>query len=165
MLYASTRTSVTKSLGSASFPSTLFATSKSDLTPAAYSAHLAHQSAPLPLSDREKEMASVRAANVTSSSERRNHLAGAGVSINWPEDVREALERLGEDQGEDRLVVLRIDTKEERLWLASAEECTANDIATALPSDGPGMSPFARRRCTFIPPSFLLLLLVSRLPS
>lgn len=58
MLYASTRNTLLRSLGGggASFQHTLFATSKADLTPSAYAAHLAHQAAPHPMTAQEKEV-------------------------------------------------------------------------------------------------------------
>ncbi len=62
MIYASTRNSVTKSLGATSFVDTIFATSKEDLTPEGYAAHKRHLAAPKPMSAREKEMADIKAA-------------------------------------------------------------------------------------------------------
>src|ERR1700709_560398 len=69
MLYASTRGSLLKSLGSTLFTDSIFATSKADLTPEAYAAHRRHLDAPKPLSTREREMADIRAAEATGTYE------------------------------------------------------------------------------------------------
>lgn len=110
MLYASTRTSLLKSLGSTFFTDSLFATSKSDLTPEGYAAHLKHMAAPKPLSVREQEMADIRAAERAAGSggyvgsRARQSPIGAGVGLNWSEEVENAVKDLG--QGEDSKVVI-----------------------------------------------------------
>jgi len=137
MLYASTRNSLTKSLGSASFSDALFANHKSDLTSTAYAAHRRHLAAPKPLSVREREMEDVRAATIASSTEgsaaRRNHIGGAGVHINWPETVSAAIRRLASEET-DRLVVLGIDTATETLVLSAESECAIGEVGSLLPS-------------------------------
>ena len=62
MLYASTRNALMRALGSATFTDNIYATSKDDVTPEAYAAHLRHLAAPKPLSAREKELEDVKAA-------------------------------------------------------------------------------------------------------
>jgi twinfilin len=98
MLYASTRLALTRTLGSQHFTDSLFATSKSDLTPSAYRTHLAHLNAPKPLSAREREMADVLAAERVAgrgSGPAVDHVGaastGSGVGLGWGEGVREAL--------------------------------------------------------------------------
>ena len=113
MLYASTRNALTKTLGSNHFVDQLFATSKADLTPAAYAAHKASSSAPQPMSRAEREMAEIREAERQASSggagsyqgmrARRTHVGPVGYS--WAAEAEEAVRGLG--GGEDsRLVVL-----------------------------------------------------------
>ncbi|KIJ22805.1 hypothetical protein M422DRAFT_786342 [Sphaerobolus stellatus SS14] len=147
MLYAATRNNLTKGLGSGSFPETLFATSKADLTSEAYAAHQRHLAAPIPLSTREKEMVEIRAAANASSSQgssvRRNHLAGAGVEVNWPDDVTEAVQKLSADDIPETLVVLNIDTTNETLQLASDVQCGVNELAASIPSDSPAYALFS----------------------
>jgi twinfilin-like protein len=99
MLYASSRSSLFKSLGSTVFTDSIYATSKADLTPEAYQAHLRHLAAPKPLSAREQEMADVRAAESGSatyegSRARANHV-GSGVGFKWVPEVEEAVTELG----------------------------------------------------------------------
>lgn len=110
MLYAASRNTLMKSLGSNNFTDSLFATSKADLTPDAYASHRAHIAAPKPLSAREKEMADIKAAEradgggYEGSRARQNHL-GTGVGLNWSQDVEEAVKALG-DGDDSRLVVI-----------------------------------------------------------
>ena len=103
MLYASTRLSLLKSLGSSLFTDSLFATSKADLTPEAYDAHLRHVSAPDLLSAREQELADMReaeneAASYAGSRVRATHM-GTGVGLNWSPEVEHAVTKLGEGTG------------------------------------------------------------------
>jgi twinfilin-like protein len=97
MLYASTRGSLTRSLGSTLFTDTIFASSKTDLTPEAYAAHRRHLAAPKPLSAREQEIANVRAAessdSYNGSHTRANHV-GTGVELQWPQELEEAVKHL-----------------------------------------------------------------------
>jgi len=103
MLYASTRLSLLKSLGSTLFTDAIFATSKSDLTPEAYAAHLRHSAAPNPLSKREQEIADLRVsesktASYEGSRARASHV-GTGVGFRWAEELEEALVQLGQSEG------------------------------------------------------------------
>jgi twinfilin-like protein len=95
MLYASTRGSLTKTLGSTLFTDTIFASSRADLTPEAYAAHKRHLTAPKPLSAREQEIANVRAAesSYNGSHTRTNHV-GTGVELQWTQEVEEAIKYL-----------------------------------------------------------------------
>lgn len=103
MLYASTRLSLLKSLGSTLFTDSLFATSKADITPEAYDAHLRHASAPNPLSAREKEIADLREAEneaglYAGSKVRATHI-GTGVGLNWSAEAEHAVTSLGAGSG------------------------------------------------------------------
>lgn len=147
MLYASTRSALTKSLGSASFPDALFATHKSDLTPTAYIAHRRHQSAPKPLSAREQAMADVQAAERAAArsgttdggTARDMHLGGAGVQMNWTEEVEHIVKALASDVESSKLVVMSIDPATETLVLLSNGQCAPNNLGAALPPSDPGV--------------------------
>jgi twinfilin-like protein len=109
MLYASSRSSLVKSLGSSLFTDSIFATSKVDLTPDAYAAHLRHVAAPNPLSSREQELADLRAAeNAAASYEgsqaRRTHV-GTSPGFPWTQEAEDAVVDLVRRQ-EDFLLIL-----------------------------------------------------------
>lgn len=109
MLYASTRSSLTKSLGSAHFSDTLFATSKEDLTPESYAAHLKHMAAPKPLSARERELEEAREAERKAENYQANRapqqLHGETPGLSWADEAKDAVVKLGKDS-EDRLLIL-----------------------------------------------------------
>lgn len=100
MLYAATRNTLTKSLGSAHFTDTMFATSKGELSADSYAKHKQHLAAPAPMSAREKEMEAVKAAereaggsSYDGSRARKNHI-GTRVGLNWSEEVEKAFKEL-----------------------------------------------------------------------
>ena len=109
MLYASTRSAITKTLGSTHFPDSLFANSKADLTPTAYAEHKASIAAPQPLSEREREIAEAREMERSSNvyegmSARRNHV-GTSHGTQWSDEATNAVKSLGEGTG-NAIVVL-----------------------------------------------------------
>jgi len=141
MLYASTRASLLKSLGSTLFSDTIFATSKDDLTPEAYASHRRHIAAPKPLSAREQEMADVRAAereDVGRYDGPRTHLSivGTGVGFNWSEEAENAVKKLGESDGCD-VAIITIDVKSETLVLFSASATSVEELGSTLPPSEP----------------------------
>uniref|UniRef100_A0A0K3C8V7 FGENESH: predicted gene_2.117 protein n=1 Tax=Rhodotorula toruloides TaxID=5286 RepID=A0A0K3C8V7_RHOTO len=71
MLYASTQNTLVKFLGDSRLPVSIFATSTSDLTHASYLSHIEHSTASAPLTAREAEMASVRAAEASEAASSR----------------------------------------------------------------------------------------------
>jgi twinfilin-like protein len=95
MLYASTRNSLMKALGSAAFVDSIFATSKDDLTPEAYAAHKRHITAPKPLSSREQELADVRAAENNSLSHQgttaRTSHVNDSIGFPWSDEAETAI--------------------------------------------------------------------------
>ena len=110
MLYASTRLSLLKSLGSTLFRDSIFATSKADLTPEAYNAHLRHASTPNLLSKREQEIADLReaeneAASYAGSKVRNSHI-GTGIGLNWSPEVEHAVTQLGEGTGCSVIIIV-----------------------------------------------------------
>lgn len=151
MLYALFRNSLTKSLGSTYFTDTVFATSKSDVSPEGYAAHKRHVAAPNPMSAQEKEMADVRAAErqagsgAYEGSRARHSPLGTGVGLNWSPEVEDSIKDLASGSG-DRLVVLTIDTASETLVLSTVAECSADDLSTKIPSSEPAFAFFAWSR-------------------
>ncbi|ESK94229.1 protein tyrosine kinase [Moniliophthora roreri MCA 2997] len=144
MLYASTRASLLKSLGSTSFTDSIFATSRSDITPASYAAHLASLNAPKPLSAREKEIEDAKAAeraatnaSYQGSSGRASHLGGAAggkIGMPWSDEAEKAIEELG--SGEDAsVVVIKIDVPKETLVLHSHSETSVDQLSSVIPKD------------------------------
>ncbi|KAG0705296.1 actin depolymerizing protein [Suillus ampliporus] len=141
MLYASTRGSLTKSLGSTVFTDSLFATSKADVTSEAYEAHKRHQAAPKPLSAREQEMADIKAAEreagngYEGSNARKNHI-GQRVGLSWSSEAENAVKGLG-SRDDGRIVILKIEPSTETLELDSFADVTVDNLGSSIPSDEP----------------------------
>lgn len=108
MLYASTRLTLLKYLGSTAFTDSIFATSKEDLTADAYASHLRHVAAPDPLSNREQEIIELRAAERETASydgsRARTSYIGTGVGLNWSEEAEQAVKELGQGTGSSIVV-------------------------------------------------------------
>jgi twinfilin len=89
----------------------LFATSKADLTPAAYVKHRAHIAAPKPLSAREVEMESVLAAQreaekAYQGNRTRVNNTGREIGFPWNLDVEDAVRALVEPGDRSTLVII-----------------------------------------------------------
>lgn len=163
MIYASTRNSVTKSLGATNFVDTIFATSKEDVTPAGYAAHKRHLAAPKPLSAREKEMADIKAAEREAGNAPYNANAarqspfgfGTTVGLKWSDDVEAAVRNLAEAT-EDHLVTMIIDPSTETVTLREATATAVDELKNKIPSSIPSFAFFswsetsAERRIIFI---------------
>ncbi|KAI0636776.1 actin depolymerizing protein [Trametes polyzona] len=157
MLYAATRNTLTKSLGSAHFTDNIFATSKDDLGAEAYAKHKRHIAAPPPMSAREKEMEEVKAAEreaggriYEGSRARQNHV-GQGVGLKWTDEALDAIKELGATE-DNRLVVLSIDPATETLLLTSAQEADVSGLASLIPASDPSYAFFAWSQSITSPP-------------
>ncbi|EMD38353.1 hypothetical protein CERSUDRAFT_48335 [Gelatoporia subvermispora B] len=168
MLYAATRNTLTKSLGSTHFTDSVFATSKSDLSAEAYAKHRQHLAAPKPMSAREQEMAAVKAAerdaggrSYDGSRARQTHI-GTGVEIKWPEEVQQAVEKLVSGEGSELLLLARgIDPASESLALTLQTECDIEALATSLPASEPSYAFFAWPQSITSPPQRMILFIYS----
>jgi twinfilin len=147
MLYASTGASLTKALGASYFPSSLFANSKSDLAPGAYTRHLQHLASPVPLSEREKELLAAREAERAAGASyegARARVSPLQHSKGFKVDsaVDDAVSAL-RNATEGTLVIVNVDIPSETLVLTSSEPCTAASLASKLPSSSPAYAFFA----------------------
>ncbi|KAG1748929.1 actin depolymerizing protein [Suillus paluster] len=147
MLYASTRGSLAKSLGSTVFTDSLFATSKADVTSEAYEAHKRHQAAPKPLSAREQEMENIKAVereagnSYEGSSARKNHI-GQRVGLSWSSEAEDAVKGLS-SLDDSRIVILKIEPSTETLELHSFADVTVDNLSSSIPSDEPSFAFYA----------------------
>jgi len=116
MLYAASRSVLSKNLGDQKIKDSLFATAKvldknssslhaaymhhneADLTPEAYLAHVRSSSAPKPMSDREIEEEAVKTAerntNISSNQSRVTSRIGSTVGCIWSQEVIDAVSSL-----------------------------------------------------------------------
>ncbi|CCM02067.1 uncharacterized protein FIBRA_04143 [Fibroporia radiculosa] len=166
MLYAATRTTLTKSLGSAHFSDSLFATDKNDISAEAYVKHRQHLAAPKPMSAREKEIEAVKAAEreagglqYEGSQARRSHVK-SDVGLKWTEDVENAVRDLALGNSSS-LVVVSIKPSSETLELQSVTKCSADKLASIIPSSDPSFAFFAWQRDSISPPRRDLIFIYS----
>ena len=108
MLFASSRLSLVRELGSEHFRETLFATAAEELSPRGFERHDAHARLEAPLTEEERSLGEVKRAEQeagTGTGTREIHLS-QHMSMPVPEDALAALRELGEDGGGRVLAML-----------------------------------------------------------
>ncbi|KAG8821937.1 Twinfilin-1 [Serendipita sp. 401] len=151
MLYASTQSALKKALGDSRFKDSIFATSKDDLTPDSYAAHLQHMAAPKPRSAREAEMENIRMAEREAGTNtyegmrvKRSHVAGA-MGLKWAQDAEDAVKSLKDaDSSESSFVLLSVDPEVEELILAKTSKgVTPKEVASSIFTDAPSFTLYS----------------------
>jgi twinfilin len=149
MLFASSRLTLTRELGSEHFGETLFCTLAKELSPQGWKEHLAHSDAPAPLTEEEQGIESLKIAEASEvgGTTRRGagygpsdytggsgSVSGVGKLMETGEGVQDALR----DLKPGGLVALKIDDKE-RLVLAQNPEVgfAPGDVGGRIATDGP----------------------------
>lgn len=143
MIYASTRNTLSRELGS-KISSSHFATTKEELSKSALITLGQTDPSDKPLSEREKELENVRAAeheHVVSTQTKRA-IASSGVSFPISQAAEEALNVL-KTTAVSRMVSLLINTKTETIDLADHKELPLDELASAVPSDQPRYTFFS----------------------
>ena len=106
MLFASTRLTLVRELGAERFRETLFATTKSELTPEGWRKHDKHGELKAPLTEEEQTLQGVKAAEAEASmgtTTRSSHVSGS-LSFPMSDSAQQALKNL--PMGNDNLVQL-----------------------------------------------------------
>lgn len=141
MLFASTRTTLMRELGTEKFAESLFATTKEELTADGFRKHDHHNSEPAPLTEEEATMKAVRQAEADASlsmSARKSHVS-SGMAFPFSEESLQALSNLKSD-GFINLVQLAINTEKETIELANACSSAIRDFTRAIADDAPRFS-------------------------
>src|SRR5690606_32274572 len=106
MLFASTRNTLVRELGSEKFAENMFATEKHELTAEGFKKHDAHVKKAAPLTEEERVLGEVRALEAAASSgtqARKSHVS-SGVGFPISQEALDALKGLNE--GKSTLVQL-----------------------------------------------------------
>lgn len=115
-----------------------------ELTSEGYKRFLKHQTSQAPMTAREREMADIKLAEgleaeMQGTTVRRSHTGansasagGAQIGMPWTDEAEEAMSSLA--NGDNQIVQLGIDTKDEKIVLLSAAQDTSS---LSLPSDDP----------------------------
>ncbi|KAJ2518529.1 Twinfilin-1 [Coemansia sp. RSA 1939] len=140
MLYASTKATVTKTLGESYFIDDIFGTDAQDFSASGYRRHRQHVDSGAPLTEREEEMQRIRdlegysAADMPTMDSRRTHVSGATCPLT--DGARTALSDYA--RGTVNIVVLAIDPRSETVDVDRAETLQSHDdVAPALPANAP----------------------------
>ncbi|KAL7270435.1 Twinfilin-1 [Rhizina undulata] len=143
MLFASTRNTLLRELGTEKFGESIFSTMKKELTAEGFKKHDAHGAKPAPLTEEEqmlKEVREAEAAASTGTAARKAHVS-SGVSFPVSEEALQALENL-KDKSFINLVQLAINAEKETIELAGASSSAVGDFTKVIPDDAPRYSFF-----------------------
>ncbi|KAL2150498.1 hypothetical protein VTH82DRAFT_7061 [Thermothelomyces myriococcoides] len=150
MLFASTRLTLVRELGSEHFRDTFFATTADDLTPAGFQRHDAHTALEAPLTEEERSLGEVRRAEQEAgmgTATRELHLS-KNVVKPVAEDALQALRDLG--AGDKRsLVMLKINPESESIELVP-DESTPSSIPELVQTISPDEPRFTFYRFSHV---------------
>lgn len=142
MLFASTRNTLLRELGTEKFRESIFATTKDELTAEGFQKHEAHSIKPAPLTEEEKTLQEVRRAEAdaqhgtTARATSKQHL-----SVQFSEEAKQALIGLNSSNF-ITLVQLAVDMQKESIELASASSSVIGDFTKVISDDTPRYSFF-----------------------
>ncbi|KAK1777569.1 hypothetical protein QBC45DRAFT_378916 [Copromyces sp. CBS 386.78] len=140
MLFASTRLTLVRELGSEHFRETIFATTAKELTSAGFEKHDAHTKLDAPLTEEEKSLGEVKRAEQEAgagTSKREIHL-GTHMAMPMEEDALGALRGLAEEGG-NGLVMLKVNPTSETIELvpSSFNPSSIADLVQAISPSEP----------------------------
>ncbi|KAI9808384.1 MAG: Twinfilin-1 [Pycnora praestabilis] len=142
MLFASTRLTLVRELGTERFRETIFATTRAELTAEGWQKHHEHGELKAPLTKEEETLQDVKEAEASASkgtSAKSSHVS-SGVGFPISEEAMRALKGLDSDG--DNLVQLRIDIPNETIELADTNATDAEGLASAISDSEPRYSFF-----------------------
>lgn len=143
MLYASTRNTVTRELGSGKFSTAYFATTLDELSYQAFSRQTKSATAEAPLSEKEKDLQNVKQAEEeTHNTQTKKAIVSSGVSFPMSEEARQALNVL-QTTSTSRVVSLSINMKTEVIELELDRDVEIEDLISCVPTDAPRYTFFA----------------------
>lgn len=166
MLFASTRLTLVRELGTERFRESLFVTEMKELEKEGWEKHDAHGALGAPLTEEEENLKGIKEAEAEAKggTEGRRLETGGKLSIATSHDAREALGMFGVEEGGNLLqlvgsvisplrapregcclhayVVQYINVKDETIELAGSTDTDADGLATAISSTEPRYSFF-----------------------
>ncbi|ESA43439.1 actin depolymerizing protein [Neurospora crassa] len=151
MLFASTRLTLVRELGSEHFRETIFATNAKELTSQGFEKHDAHTALDAPLTEEEKSLGEVKRAEQEAgagTSKREIHL-GTHMAMPMGEDALAALKGLAEEGGGEGLVMLKVNPTTETIELVpSSSSSNPSSIADLVQAISPSEPRFTFFRYT-----------------
>ncbi|KAF2126210.1 actin depolymerizing protein [Dothidotthia symphoricarpi CBS 119687] len=137
MLFASTRLTMVRELGSEHFAESVFCTEADELTSQGWEKHVKHSESENPLTAEEQSLQDIKAAEALESrgTQGQSLAQGGKLEIRAAGGIAEALRGLG--KGGDNLVQLRMDAATETLRLVSSTSATPSTIASSIDTREP----------------------------
>lgn len=141
MLFASTRLTLVRELGSEHFPESLVVTEPDELTAEGWAKHVAHSESRNPLTAEEQSLQDIKDAEALESRGTRGQglAQGGRIAIRAEDGVGAALQELGNGAA-NNLVQLRMDVASETLQLASSSSAGPSTLASAIDGSEPRFS-------------------------
>lgn len=142
MLFASTRLTLVRELGTERFRETIFATEAKELTAEGFRKHDDHSKLEAPLTEEEQSLGAVKKAEMEEGrglSARSSHVTG-GMTMPVEEEAMNALKALGSSDGGHNLVQLKLELPAEKITLAAADGVTPSTLAITISSSEPRYS-------------------------
>ncbi|EGF83682.1 hypothetical protein BATDEDRAFT_85196 [Batrachochytrium dendrobatidis JAM81] len=136
MLYAASKSTLTKELGDSNFVDTVYATTKDDLSLEGFHCHVKHSHAEAPLTERELEAAAVKASESTAEigiSSRRSN--APGVAFQFTLEANQAFKEL--KNGSINFISLRVDPETETMLLDCSASIQLSEIHGKIDSQAP----------------------------
>ncbi|EPS38210.1 hypothetical protein H072_7975 [Dactylellina haptotyla CBS 200.50] len=143
MLFASTRNTFTRELGTERFSESIFATTKAEVTAEGFKKHDAHVAKAAPLTEEEAALKDVKEAEAEASrgtTARASHVS-SGVAFPVNDEALDALRRL--PSSPNGLVQLMINLTTETIELADESVSTVHGLTSIIPKNAPRYSFFA----------------------
>ncbi|MCJ1385730.1 Twinfilin-1 [Xylographa soralifera] len=142
MLFAATRLTLVRELGTERFRDTLFVTTKQELTAEGWRKHDKHGELQAPLTEEEQTLQGVKEAEAEAgrgTTSRSSHVS-SGLSFPMSGEALSALKALTE--GGDNLVQLMIDVGREAIELAGTSKTDPEDLSSHISDSDPRYSFF-----------------------
>ncbi|KAK3985237.1 hypothetical protein QBC44DRAFT_335502 [Cladorrhinum sp. PSN332] len=148
MLFASTRLTLVRELGSEHFRETFFATTPEELSPAGFDKHDAHSSLEAPLTEEERSLGEVKRAEQEAGQGTATRAIHLSKNLETPiaEDALSALKELGSESGR-QLVMLKINPDTESVELVP-DSSSPSSISELIKSISPSEPRFTFYRYT-----------------
>ncbi|XP_018049275.1 PREDICTED: twinfilin isoform X2 [Trachymyrmex septentrionalis] len=134
MLYASTKATLKQEFGTASIKEELHGTVPEDITLDGYHKHKRNDTAPVPLTTAEEELAELKKTTATTDySVETRHQTLSGVAFPVTDEAKQAITELG--KGIHEYIQLKIELEEEKIHLVTACDVSLDKLPTKVPSD------------------------------
>ncbi|OIW32918.1 putative actin binding protein [Coniochaeta ligniaria NRRL 30616] len=145
MLFASTRLTLTRELGTEHFRETILATAAEELSARGFEKHDAHEKLEAPLTEEERSLGEVKRAEAEAGSgtgTREIHLS-KNLAMPVDEAAVQALKDLGTEGGQRNLVMLKINPDTEVIELAPEDGSAPSSIPELVKTISPSEPRFA----------------------